>query len=199
MGLGGTYPPAVSVAPPPPARPRRLTVVVWRTGFAMCLALLAWTAFLHVEGSGPRWLVLLVSAAAAGSAFQSLRLFLIGTQLRRLGRTSRHRRVSLAFALVALLLVAWPYRPFTAHEQQVCRYGVAAAILAERDDDYTGQALRTLARAPELRYELRSDLLRAAGAADDPTRISGPNEATARMAAASRDLQLACGYRQPPM
>ena len=167
--------------------------------FVLCAALLAWTAFLHLEGSGPRWLMVLASAIAVGCAFQSLRLFLIGTQLRRLGRTSRLRWASLALVLVALLLVAWPYRPFTAHEQKVCKYGVAAAILAERDYDYTGEALRTLARAPELRYKLRGELMRAAGAADDPARVTGPNEATARMAAASRDLQFACGYREPPM
>ena len=163
------------------------------------MALIAWAAFLNLDGDYQPWLVLVLTMAIVGSLFQACRLFIIRTLRRRAGRTTRAGWASLACAMIGLALLLSPYRPLTDREQRLCGRAVTVAIVAERHprDANAASVLGILARERHVRYAIRNRIEQAANAVA-ASQEEGLDERTPGIAEASKHLQLSCGYRRPP-
>lgn len=172
---------------------------------SIVLALVA--AYRYVDGHFPMWLALLVATGLIASVVLSSALLASSRLLPRSRRRSRRTWAGAACAVLAALLFLLPFRPFSPTEQRVCADVVLMAIVAEQ----SGQARRpglpatgdlslvlhgVSDREDQLRYRIRQRILAAAQAAGEDGRHRS-TESAERLGEVSRQLQLACGYREP--
>lgn len=187
-----------------------------RAALLLCRVLVPLTIILgvtityrYLDGYYPMWLALLVATGLVACVVLSAALLASSRCLPRSRRRSRRAWAGSACVLLAVLLFLSPFRPFSPTEQRVCADVVSMAIVAEQSSDVRRSGLpatRDLSlvlhgvsdREDQVRYSIRQRIVAAAQAAGGDGQHSS-TESAGRLAEASRQLQLACGYREPPI